>query len=147
MSTIKIKSFTLDETNWIEATWVDEVVSTNEETKEETITETQVHCESYSGHPEHIAMLRAKALEFGTSLDEFEDLITQAEQAYTPPTQEELDKALVIQKVQEYKAYLLATDFKMTVDYYATLTSAEQLELTAKRQEAREYIRVNEGVL
>ena len=134
---IKIKSFILDETNWLEATWIDEVVSTNEE----TITETQVHCESFSGHPEHIAMLRAKALEFGTSLDEFEDLITQAEQAYTPPTQEELDKALVIQKVQEYKAYLLATDFKMTVDYYATLTTEQQEELTTKRAEARAFLK------
>ena len=128
---IKIKSFILDNTNWLEATWVNK----NDE---------QIHCESYYGHPEHIAMLRAKALEFGTPLDEYESLIAQAEQAYTPPTQEELDKALVIQKIQEYKAYLLATDFKMTVDYYATLTEAEQLELTAKRQEAREYIRMNE---
>lgn len=123
----------LDKTNWLEATWTED--------------ETQVHCESFSGHPEHIVMLRSRALEFGTPLDEFEGLITQAEQAYTPPTQEELDKALVIQKIQEYKAYLLATDFKMTVDYYATLSEVEQLELTAKRQEAREYIRVNEGVL
>lgn len=137
----------LDQTNWLEATWYAEEVSVNEETQEETVAKTQVHCESFSGHPEHIAMLRARAVEFGTSLDEFEDLITQAEQAYTPPTQEELDKALVIQKVQEYKAYLLATDFKMTVDYYAMLSEVEQLELTAKRQEAREYVRVNEGVL
>ena len=128
MSTIKIKSFILDDTNWLEVVWVND----NEE---------QVHCESYSGHPEHIAMLRAKALEFGTSLDEFEDLITQAEQAYTPPTQEELDKALVIQKVQEYKAYLLATDFKMTVDYYATLTTEQQEELTTKRAEARAFLK------
>lgn len=138
---------TIDSTNWLESTWYAEEVSVNEETQEETVAKTQVHCESYSGHPEHIAMLRAKALEFGTPLDEFEGLITQAEQAYTLPTQEELDKALVIQKIQEYKAYLLATDFKMTVDYYATLSEVEQLELTAKRQEAREYIRVNEGVL
>lgn len=117
--------------DWLEATWYEEV----DEVK------TQVHCESYSGHPEHIAMLRAKALEFGTSLDEFEDLIIQAEQAYTPPTQEELDKALVIQKVQEYKAYLLATDFKMTVDYYATLTTEQQEELTTKRAEARAFLK------
>ena len=137
----------LDKTNWLEATWCEEEVSINEETKEETVTKTQVHCESYSGHQEHIAMLRARALEFGTPLDEFEGLITQAEQAYTPPTQEELDKALVIQKVQEYKAYLASTDFKMTVDYYAMLAEVERLELTTKRQEARVYIRVNEGVL
>lgn len=127
---IKIKSFLVDK-GWAEVTWVNE-------------SDDQVHCESYSGHPEHIAMLRARALEFGTPLDEYESLITQAEQAYTPPTQEELDKALVIQKVQEYKAYLLATDFKMTVDYYATLTAEEQAELIEKRAEAREYVRVND---
>ena len=123
--------------DWLEATWCTEADGVK----------TQVHCESYSGHPEHIAMLRTKALEFGTPLDEFEGLIVKAEQAYTPPTQEELDKALVIQKIQEYKAYLAATDFKMTVDYYSTLTEAEQLELTAKRKEAREFVRANEGVL
>ena len=125
---IEIKSV-IDYDGWLEVTWAggDE----------------QLHCESYSGHPEHIAMLRAKALKFGTPLDEYESLITQAEQVYTPPTQAELDKALVIQKIQEYKAYLLATDFKMTVDYYATMTEAEQLDLTTKRQEAREYIRAN----
>ena len=127
---IKIKSFILDKTNWLEVIWVNE----NDE---------QVHCESFSGHPEHITMLRNKALEFGTPLDEYESLIAQSEQAYTPPTQEELDKALVIQKVQEYKAYLLATDFKMTVDYYATLTAEEQSDLTNKRAEARAFLKAN----
>ena len=134
---------TIDQTNWLEATWVEETI-TKVEGKEDSVNTKQLHCESYSGHPEHIAMLRAKALEFGTPLDEFEGLIAQAEQAYTHPTQEELNKALVIQKIQQYKAYLLATDFKMTVDYYATLTEAEQLDLTTKRQEAREYIRAND---
>ena len=47
-------------------------------------------------------------------------------------------------KVQEYKAYLLATDFKMTVDYFATLSEELQVELTTKRQEAREFIRAND---
>ena len=131
---IKIKTFVLDETNWLEATWVNE-------------SDEQVHCESYSGHPEHIQMLRDKAIALGTSLDEYEGLIVKAEQAYTPPTQEEIDREVVIQKVQEYKVYLSATDFKMTVDYYATLTEVEQLELTAKRQEAREFIRANEEVV
>lgn len=133
----------LDETNWLEATWIEEI-TIPVEGEEDKVETTQLWCESYSGHPEHIEMLRAKALEFGTPLDEFEGLIAQAEQAYTPPTQEEIEKALVIQKVQEYKAYLSATDYKMTVDYYATLTEAEQLDLTTKRQEAREYIRAND---
>lgn len=67
-----------------------------------------------SGHPEHIAMLRAKALEFGTDLTEFETLIKQAEDAFVMPTQEELDKELTEQKIQEYKAYLARTDYIVT---------------------------------
>ena len=59
-------------------------------------------------------------------------------------TQEELTKQKLQAKIQEAKQYLASTDFKMTVDYYATLTEAEQLELTQKRLEAREFIRANE---
>jgi hypothetical protein len=58
-----------------------------------------------------------------------------------PPKTEE---QIMNSKILEAKAYLEATDFKMTVDYYATLAEVEQLELTTKRQEAREYIRMNE---
>ena len=47
-------------------------------------------------------------------------------------------------KVQEYKAYLLATDYKMTVDYFATLSEELQVEFTTKRQEAREFISDND---
>lgn len=60
-----------------------------------------------------------------------------------PPKTEE---QIMNSKILEAKAYLEATDFKMTVDYYSTLTEAEQLELTAKRKEAREYIRMNEVI-
>lgn len=59
-------------------------------------------------------------------------------------SKEELDKEINAQKVQEARNYLTKTDFKMTVDYYATLTEVEQLELTTKRAEAREFIRTND---
>lgn len=134
---IKIKSFILDETNWLEVTWVNE----NDE---------QIHCESFSGHPEHIAMLRAKALEFGTDLTEFETLIKQAEDVFVMPTQEELDKELTEQKIQEYKAYLANTDYIVTKiaeaqalnkDVASLLTIYEDQLL--KREEARTFINVN----
>lgn len=48
-------------------------------------------------------------------------------------------------KTNEAKAYLASTDYKMTVDYFATLTEAEQVQLTQLRAEAREFIRTNEG--
>ena len=123
MITINIK---LDN-NWLEATWLED--------------ETQIHCESFSGHPEHIAMLEAKALEFGTSLEEYAELISQAKEAFIMPTEEELLVYELDQKIQEAKAYLVSTDHKMTVDYFDTLTKEIQDELIMKRSEAREFIR------
>lgn len=67
---------------------------------------------------------------------EFEDEIEIIE-----PNKEQI----LEQKIGEAKAYLASTDYKMTVDYFATLTEAEQVEITAKRAEAREFIRTNEG--
>ena len=114
--------------DWIEATWLED--------------DKQVHCESFSGHPEHILMLRAKALEYGTELDE--DVVLELVNSYVAPTEAELTAIENATKLAEAKAYLSSTDFKMTVDYYATLTAEEQAELTEKRAEAREYVRVND---
>ena len=50
----------------------------------------------------------------------------------------------VANKVNEYKAYLVAIDFKMTVDYFAILLEELQVEFTTKRQEAREFIKAND---
>lgn len=52
-------------------------------------------------------------------------------------------KATQEYKVQEAKSYLLSTDSKMTVDYFATLSKEIQDELILKRSEAREFIRAN----
>ena len=123
---IKIKSFILDETNWLEVIWVND----NEE---------QVHCESYSGHPEHITMLRTKALEFGTELDEA--LISECIANFKYQTEEELAQQELEAKIAEAKAYLASTDFKMTIDYYSTMTAEQQEELTTKRSEARAFLK------
>ena len=45
------------------------------------------------------------------------------------------------QKINEAKVYLSSTDYKMTVDYFATLEKEVQDELITKRAEARELIR------
>lgn len=118
------------ENNWLEATWKEN--------------ETQIHCESFSGHQEHIALLRAKAKEFNTPLDEFEALIKQCQDSFIYPTDEETAKEELKNKIAEAKAYLLSTDYKMTVDYFATLDKVTQDELILKRAEAREFIRANE---
>ena len=118
------------ENNWLEATWLED--------------ETQIHCESFSGHKEHIAMLRAKAKELNTSLKEFEPLIKQCQDSFVYPTDEEIAKEELKNKIAEALAYLSSTDYKMTVDYFATLSKDIQDELILKRAEAREFIRANE---
>ena len=117
------------ENTWLEATWLED--------------ETQIHCESFSGHKEHIALLRAKALELGTNLDEYDYLIKECEDSFIYPTDEEIAKEEVINKIAEAKAYLSLTDYKMTVDYFATLSKEIQDELILKRNDAREFIRAN----
>ena len=117
--------------DWIEATWYTEA----DEVK------TQVHCESFSGHREHIEMLRAKALEFSTELDE--KLISECIANFKYPTEEELAQQELEAKIAEAKIYLASTDFKMTVDYYATLAPEQQEELIARRAEARAFLKAN----
>ena len=126
METIKL-NITIDK-DWLEATWTKEVTTINDVEKEvevgdklikeivqeESVTTEQLHCESFSGHPEHIAMLEAKALEFGTSLDEYADVIKQAKEAFVMPTAEELLAYELNQKIQEANHYLTQTDWVNT---------------------------------
>ncbi len=55
------------------------------------------------------------------------------------PTKEEI----LNQKINEAIFYLSSTDYKMTVDYFATLTKEQQDELIKLRNEARAFIRAN----
>ena len=103
----------LDQTNWLEATWVEEIV-TQVEGEEDRVETTQVHCESFSGHPEHIAMLRAKATEFGTSLDEYEAVIAECESKFVYPNDEEIAAELAAHTKAEALAYLASTDWYVT---------------------------------
>lgn len=58
-------------------------------------------------------------------------------------TDEEIVYQELQSKINEAKNYLAQTDYKMTVDYFATLDKVTQDELIAERQKAREFIRVN----
>ncbi len=78
---------------WLEVTWIErtqgpdtEVPATEFEparTEPGAVTETQVWCQSY--HPTQIDMLRAKAAEYGTPLDEYEPLLAEWVASYEPP--------------------------------------------------------------
>ena len=56
------------------------------------------------------------------------------------------DAQILEAKVNEALAYLSSTDFKMTVDYFATLSVSEQTEFTNLREVARQFIRDNQIV-
>lgn len=78
--------------------------------------------------------------EFLVQEDWVEITLEELQELQKPNPEQELQS-----KIQEAKAYLASTDYKMTVDYFATLTEAEQVQLTQLRAEAREFIRTNEG--
>ena len=72
---VVLKPIIIDATGWLEATWI--------ERTQDADTETQVWCQSY--HPTQIDMLRAKAAEYGTPLDEYEPLLAEWVASYEPP--------------------------------------------------------------
>ena len=125
------------ENNWLEATWIED--------------EIQLHCESFSGHKEHIAMLEAKAIEFGTSLDEYAGLVAQAKEAFIMPTAEELLAYELDQKIQEANGYLAQTDwvntYKIRHDLGLELIPEEssKWEVINKREEYIVFLKSIEG--
>lgn len=118
----------LDKNNWLEATWLKD--------------ESQIHCESFSGHKEHIEMLTTKAKEFNTSLDEYIELIQLCKDSFIYPTNEEIEKEELQYKINEAQYLLDSTQFKFGEDYDKKKT-LEWEELKLKRAEAREFIRAN----
>lgn len=118
------------ENNWLEATW-----------KENGM---QVHCESFSGHKEHIALLRAKAKEFDTSLKEFEPLIKQCQDSFIYPTQEEFAQQAKEQAKQEALATIaqleasqLRSIRELMIDPNNAFAKAKLSEIETKIQEER----------
>ena len=128
--------------NWLEATWTKEVTTINDVEKEvevygevikeivqeELVTTEQLHCESFSGHKEHIEQLRAKSKQFNTSLKDFEPLIKQCEDAFIYPSDEEIEtekrKQIEIQFRFDRDVLLKQTDI--------AINKAEDLEQDTK---------------
>lgn len=77
---ITLKLQILENPNWLEATWVEK---TQLPGMDVPASESQVWCQSY--HPTQIDLLRAKAAEYGTPLDEYEPLLADWVAAYTSP--------------------------------------------------------------
>ena len=99
----KIKSIILDQTNWLEVTWIKvETIALPQEVVEgvaDTVLRTQevetiLHCESFGDSDEYQELLRQRLVELGVEItQELEDkLLEQKEKRYIP-TQAEVDEA------------------------------------------------------
>ena len=159
METIKL-NITIDK-DWLEATWTKEVTTINDVEKEvevdgelikeivqeESVITEQIHCESFSGHPEHISMLRDRCTLYGVKLSiDDEKLIEEAMNNFTMPSQEELDKInLDNLKVELKSAKKIALD-NIVVDVDGKLFDGNEtarLNIMSAIQ-ASELIRLNE---
>ena len=83
-------TLTIDNTNWLEANFIED--------------EKVIHCEAFSGHREHIELLRNKALEYGVDLTEFEELIAECESNFEYPSEESIQEELELQVKAELKS-------------------------------------------
>ena len=159
METIKL-NITIDK-DWLEATWIKEVTTINEVEKEvevdgelvkeivreESVITEQIYCESFSGHPEHISMLRDRCTLYGVKLSiDDEKLIEEAMNNFTMPSQEELDKInLDNLKVELKSAKKIALD-NIVVDVDGKLFDGNEtarLNIMSAIQ-ASELVRLNE---
>ena len=159
METIKL-NITIDK-DWLEATWTKEVTTINDVEKEvevdgelvkeivqeESVPTEQIYCESFSGHPEHISMLRDRCTLYGVKLSiDDEKLIEEAMNNFTMPSQEELDKInLDNLKVELKSAKKIALD-NIVVDVDGKLFDGNEtarLNIMSAIQ-ASELVRLNE---
>lgn len=150
----KIKS-AIRTNDWLEVTWSEEIKVTQEvevekeidgETvkvleEQETVTEKVIHCESFSGHPGHIAMLEARAKEFETSLEEYKSEIEAVMEAFVMPSDEEIQAEIQANLIQEAQNYLNSTDWYIVRFVDEGIEVPEDIKI--KRAEAREFIRAN----
>lgn len=97
----KIKSIILDQTNWLEVTWVNvetitlpqEVVDgvANMVLKTQEV-ETIIHCESFGDSDEYQELLRQRCVELGTEVtEELEDKLKEQVAKRHIPTEEEVE--------------------------------------------------------
>ena len=60
------------------------------------------------------------------------------------PPVEPSPEQVIATEVNVQKAYLASTDFKMTVDYHASLTAVQKTALKNSRATARAYVQEND---
>lgn len=107
----KIKEIKLDQTNWLEVTWVKvETITLPQEVVEGVAdivlrtqeVETIIHCESFGDSDEYQELLKQRCIEFGTEItQELEDKLKEQVSKRHVPTEEEIAEELA--KQEEYR--------------------------------------------
>lgn len=97
-------SITKTNIDWIDVIWTKEVVI-QIEGQEDTIESKQINCESFSGHREHIEMLKNKCVEFGTKLNKEQlKIIDEISKAFVYPDENDILKEIETQRVLSIKS-------------------------------------------
>ena len=97
----RIKEIKLDQTNWLEVTWVNvETITLPQEVVEGVAdmvlrtqeVETTIHCESFGDSDEYQELLKQRCIDFGTEItQELEDKLKEQVSKRHVPTEEELE--------------------------------------------------------
>ena len=129
----KIKEIKLDQTNWLEITWV----------KVEEEVETILHCESFGDSDEYQELLNQRCTEFGVELSEDNLLVLSEQKAKRKVLTEEeiaeVNRLAEEQRIAGIKAEALA--YLASTDWYVTRKAETSVEIPEEvsrlRAEAR----------
>lgn len=99
-------------------------------------------CEEYGEIPMTLNLVDTEDYHTFIDGDKEVSLEDYCKQQFIKPFVEHIPNQIELVMIK--KKYLSDTDFKMTVDYYETLTEAEKVELRTLRAEARVFIKENE---
>lgn len=148
----KIKNLILDQTNWLEVTWVkveiitlpqgvvdgvaDMVLRTQE-------VETIIHCESFGDSDEYQELLKQRCIEFGTEItEELNNKLKEQVAKRHIPTAEELEAKRLADEEYRIQSIKLTAQSLILSKYSLEKQSSAQLGLygDAYLQEMKDYI-------
>lgn len=116
----KIKSIILDQTNWLEVTWVNVVDEV----------EIIVHCESFGDSDEYKELLKQRCIEFGTEItQELEDKLKEQVAKIHIPTEEELEAKRLADEEQRVQSIKLTAQSLILQKYPLEKQSSANLGL------------------
>ena len=135
----KIKSIILDQTNWLEVTWVKvETITLPQEVVDGVAdmvlrtqeVETIIHCESFGDSDEYQELLRQRLAEFGVeATQELEDKLKEQVAKRHIPTEEELEAKRLADEEQRIQSIKLTAQSLILQKYPLEKQSSANLGL------------------